>query len=572
MPTTRPRARFAWALGAVLAALPAARAGTAAPRDELLRFVPDNVGFCLVVQDLRGHAAALAASPFAEQLRRSPLWAALRNAAEVHQLNRVDQFLRKQLGVGWEQLRDDVLGDAVVFAFRPGPPGKPEQDRGLFLVRARSARVLAGVVDRLNAAQKDSGELKELAEREHKGVKYYRRTERKETNYYCLRGPVLIFSSQEEAVRSAIERNRAAADPEPRVSSRLRELGIDKAFVALWVNPRAFDPAVTARAEDPADAGAKAFAGIWKALDGLGLAVHLDRDLRLSLAVRARTAELPSSAKRFLAEASKPGELWRYFPEGALVALGARADLAALFELLSEFMNKPARDAVQADLNRTLGAVLGKNVVKEVLPAVGPDWGLCVTAPPEEKSWAPRVLFALRVAGGAGEDPVDRAVLSALHSWAVLAVLAHNGKHPERPLRIRTLVADRHEVRYLDGKEIFPPGVRPAFALKAGYLVLASSPELIRAFGSAPGPAPAGPVPLLRVSVKELRAYLKARREELAKALAEKEKTSKEQALTRIDSLRTNLEWLERLELHQRTSPGQVTFTLTVQPAKPLRK
>src|SRR4051794_17161147 len=99
MPTTRPRARLAWALGAVLAALPAARAGTITPRDELLRFVPDNVGFCLVVQDLRGHAAALTASPFAEQLRQSPLGAALRNAAEVHQLNRVDQFLRKQLGV-----------------------------------------------------------------------------------------------------------------------------------------------------------------------------------------------------------------------------------------------------------------------------------------------------------------------------------------------------------------------------------------------------------------------------------------------------------------------------------------
>ena len=40
----------------------------AAPRDELLRLVPDDVAFCLVVQDLRGHAEALSASPFADEI------------------------------------------------------------------------------------------------------------------------------------------------------------------------------------------------------------------------------------------------------------------------------------------------------------------------------------------------------------------------------------------------------------------------------------------------------------------------------------------------------------------------
>src|SRR6202042_646360 len=67
-------AAFALALAAPLQA--------ASPRDELLRFVPDDVGFCFVMQDLRVHATELADSPFVEQLRLSPVGAALRAANE----------------------------------------------------------------------------------------------------------------------------------------------------------------------------------------------------------------------------------------------------------------------------------------------------------------------------------------------------------------------------------------------------------------------------------------------------------------------------------------------------------
>ena len=134
---------------AVLVAL-AAPLQAASPRDELLRFVPDDVGFCFVMQDLRVHAADLAASPFIEQLRTSPAGAAFRASNEIKQLDKVDKYLRQALGVGWEQLRDDVLGDAVVFAYRPGPPGKPEQEQGLVLLRGRNGEVVSRLVEKIN--------------------------------------------------------------------------------------------------------------------------------------------------------------------------------------------------------------------------------------------------------------------------------------------------------------------------------------------------------------------------------------------------------------------------------------
>ncbi|MGH7225793.1 MAG: hypothetical protein ACRELF_21450, partial [Gemmataceae bacterium] len=63
----------------------------------MLRLVPDSVGFCVVVQDLRGHAAALQASPFVEQLRLSPLAVKIRKSADVKKLDRIEAKMKEKL-------------------------------------------------------------------------------------------------------------------------------------------------------------------------------------------------------------------------------------------------------------------------------------------------------------------------------------------------------------------------------------------------------------------------------------------------------------------------------------------
>src|SRR4051794_4619791 len=91
----------------------------APPRDELLRLVPDDVGFCVVVQNLRERLAGLEQSPFAARLATTHLGRALRDAPEARKLLALDDQLRTHLHVSWAQLRDDVLGDAVVLAYTP---------------------------------------------------------------------------------------------------------------------------------------------------------------------------------------------------------------------------------------------------------------------------------------------------------------------------------------------------------------------------------------------------------------------------------------------------------------------
>src|SRR5260370_38029313 len=223
------RSRRIWGV-VVLAALVCAplQAGDVPwPRDELLRFVPEDVVFCVVVKNVRENGKVLGESPFAEQFRKSVAGAKLRNEPGINQRLSMERELTKNFGIGWDGLRDDSLGDAVVFAYRPGKKGEGQD---LMLIRARNEEALKSLINHFNKAQG----LEEVKESTHNGVKYYTRVDKRETNYYLLRGSILVFSSQEEMLKRAIDVDRAAAaDGNTRLTTLLRQLGADRAMVAV---------------------------------------------------------------------------------------------------------------------------------------------------------------------------------------------------------------------------------------------------------------------------------------------------------------------------------------------------
>jgi hypothetical protein len=563
-----PRLVSRLALVAALAVVPAV--ARAAPRDELLCLVPDDVAFCLVVQDLRGHARTLGASPFAEALRKSPFAAAFKESDEFKKLTQIDADLRKQLGLDAAGIADRLLGDAFVLAYRANPPGKTEQDQGLFLLRARDAATLADFVERVNRVQKESGDLKAVEERSHAGAAYFRREERKGENFYYVNGPVLAFSSQETILRGAIERDRGREIAEPFVAGQLRQLGAERALAALWVNPRAFDAEMARNLEQAKGADAvvqRAFLRYWKALDGAAVTLALEKDIRLTLTLRARTEDLPPAAKRFLAGAASPSGVWDHFPPDALFAVAGRIDLPALVEALGDFQTKEARSALAEGLERIVGGPSGKEFVRDVLPALGPDVGLCLVAPPAaDKGPLPHALLAVRVRPDKG---ADEAVLSAVDFYARFAALSY--RNQGKAVAPRSLRQDKTEVKYLAGEGVFPPGVQPAYALKDGYLILASSPEAVRHFGPAAAGKASGEVPLLRLSAKALHEHLSGRRDALVPLTAEKNGLSKEEAGRRLDGLAAGLRLLDRVEISQSSEAGRVSLTLRVQTAQPLK-
>lgn len=550
----------------ILALLSVGNTSAATPRDELLKFVPDDVAFCMVVQDLRGHAAAFETSPLVARFRTSPLGQALIHSQEAQKLQQFAGQVQTLLGLDWPTLRDDVLGDAVVFAYRPGPPGKPEQEQGLFLVRARDAKVLTELIDRVNKMQQTGGQVEKLEEKEHEGVTYVKRVEKKGSSYYYLSGPVVIFSAQEEMLRQALARGRAAGEGVPAIAKRFNDLGAGKALVSIWVNPRPLDGELAAkieRAAGPESVFLKQFAVYWKALSDAALTLHVDGDLSVSVSLRARPDELPAAARRFLAGLTEPSAVWRRVPQNALVAVAGRFDLPALVETVAEFLPDVQRQTARGELDRTLGAALGKDSLREVLSSVGPDWGWYLLQAEPGKGWIPQGVFALRV-DGKGLDPLDQALLSALNSAATLGVLGHNKQHPERPVVLKTLMVGKDRVKSIvSDRGGLPQGLQPTFGLSGGYLVLASSPPLFEAFAAGEQKDPTSTdTPLLRVSFKVWRTYLLDTRDLLPQVIAERNHLSLAEAKQRFEGLLASLQWLDRLDIGLRTENGLASVTL----------
>ena len=96
-----------------------------------------------------------------------------------------------------------------------------------------------------------------------------------QTSYYYVRDAVLMVTGQEDMLRRAARgAGTAPADAEPELAGRLRDVGADRAALALWVNPRAFDAGMEAKAAQGRGGGRgplqKKVLAWWKATDGGG--------------------------------------------------------------------------------------------------------------------------------------------------------------------------------------------------------------------------------------------------------------------------------------------------------------
>src|SRR5262249_21920900 len=140
-------------------------------------------------------------------------------------------------------------------------------------------------------------------------------------------------------------------------------------------------------------------------------------------------------------------------------------------------------------------------------------------------------------------------------------------------LSLKTLREGKEVLHYLASERGQAMGLQPAFGLSGGYLILASSPEAFRRFATVtPASTPAGEVPLLRLSLKDVRQYLADRRDVLAANLAEQHGLEVKAVARNLDLLVGGLKFFDRLEVVQKTTPGQATLTLRLRPSHLLRK
>jgi hypothetical protein len=559
----------------LLAGLPARAADR--PADTLLKLVPADAAVVVVVRDLRGHTTRLAESPFAAWFARSPLGKHLGGDDGLKKLAETQNVLAGMLGVTAEQLRDDVLGDAVVFAFTPGPPDKPEADRSLLLIKPKTPAVLAGMLAKIDQVQVAGGELSAVTLRTHAGKTYTRREKKAGgAEFHTLIDGVFAFSGDEAAVTGVLDRLVAPPASTPAATS-LAKLNAGQSLITVWLAPRAFDAAFAAKASSattPHDRhGPTVAASIWKGLTDAAVLLDLDEDLKLTLVARFDPATLPAAIRPFALPALGPNALASVVPDSAVLAVLGKVKADPFLALADTLTPPTVTPRPREQLDRDLGPIVGKDKLPAVLEALGPDWGFWAVAPEKGGGWAPEWTLAVKVGPGkpGQTDPV-KAILAAADAAAQFIRVGYNQAHADQ-IELREETVGGVTVKSLANPIKFPAGFRPAYAMKGGYFVVASSPEVVGKFQSPSEAAtPAEADAVVKLSASRLRSYLSEHKEAVAAAYAEFAGKSVAEVRSTLDQLLAVLEPFDAADVRLTSKDNVTRLTLRLKTVKPLKK
>jgi hypothetical protein len=441
----------------------------------------------------------------------------------------------------------------------------------------RDRKLLDAVLEKLNAAQRQSGELKEISELTYKGQKYFRRIKNKGADeYMILNGSVLAFSAQESMIHRVLERiGNVSGTPSGLVAQRLEKSGCRGATAAIWMNPRSFDAEIAIKSKESKgneEAFLRPFHEFWLAIDGIVLGLHLQNHIEVSLALDLTPGKLSPAIQSVVLGDDAPSELWNSFPASAMLAVSGRTNFSNLMNLVGGMMSPEAKKALNASIVQSLGPVFGKKFIHQIPSLIGPDWGFCIARPADSKQLFPDVTAAMRVSDAKRDADAVQNLVTGVDSLATMFRLDYNGKHADQ-LTKKILRQNGEEVHFLEPESTWPSGLMPAYGLKSGYLVVASRPQLVSGFGSPKGADSQATqeFPLLRLSLRECRKYLRDRNEaivELAKAGGK----PADESISQLRNADLVLQFLDRFEIIQRpSSKGSLRLAARLHLAAPLR-
>jgi hypothetical protein len=341
----------------------------------------------------------------------------------------------------------------------------------------------------------------------------------------------------------------------------------------VLVNPRSFDAEVKARvaAAKPEDrAFLDRFQDMWSALDVAAVYLEVGKDLEFGVSARFKPDGLPPGTKEWLTGPRTAPGLWPAIPDDALLAVALRFRAVELIETLGSLVPDKGKNALKAAVEQHLGPVVGRDKLPLVLGSLGPDWAAWAVSPGSSgPAFLPVVVAAVQVSG---TDEASRALIDAVDYGFRTARVMYNSGHADQ-IDVRETKDGDVAITSLVNDKGFPPGFRPSFALKGGYLLVATSPDAIRAFKPSVGAAkPGAEVPLLRFSASATRAYLQTHRVQLAKFLAASGTGDENDLLKQFDQIAAALEPLERVEVIARGEAEGLRLAVRVQFVKPLKK
>ena len=551
-------------LAGVLAVATGTSAFAADPVAPIRPLVPPDAAIVFVVRNLGPQLKSLGESPMAAWLATSPLFKQFVDPKEAEKLIAVRDFVTGQLGVTSDELRDDIFGEAVVFAFQPGDPGKPETEVGTLFVRPRDPAALQRLVGRVNTAQQAAGEVTAVRPAEHGGVRYFvREKANKAREFYCFHDRLFVLTNREATLHGILSKV-----PTPDASAVPKWLALDdgQSTLAALFNPRAFDASWATRAASGPDAGDRAFhkqfAKVWAALDGLCLSARADANLTLRVTADVDDARLPPEWHRLSTPAPGPSPSI-VAPAGSLLAVNGGFNLRTLLDVTSPFFPDGGKE-FRKQLDEAVAPAVGRDDWPTVLDKLGPEISFWVR--PTATAATLEAVLAVRLGPTRGDSArLAPPVRQALDALAHLGRFDYNRKHADQ-VTVRA-AADGATLANPRG---FPAGFAPTYRVSAddGYAVVATSQDA----RVKPSTRAVETPPLLRVSLTDCHAYLRDHRAAVAKFLANYEARPAADIERELGNLLPVLEAGRSVEVRLNRDRTRVSATVAVEFVMPLVK
>lgn len=543
----------------------------APPTDEVLALIPDDAQVVLIVQNLREVWRESSAEELTARLQDTLLDDDLIKDTFVGPLKRGIADLARALGEDAGRLRDDVCGDSLIFVYGGGSADKERGEYGLLLTWCRDVRAAERIRERIDVAQRKSGELRALRRKPHgKGHLIERVKAQGDSDYLAQLGPILALSNSESAIRETTDRHY-----EPRENSfrnLWKRVGASQDFITLWLNPRSFDSELMQRAQTaPKDEKPflETFARLWAAVDAVTISIEWSKEKTIALNIAYRQRDLPREWRQWLESQPKPGSKRLSLQADCLAVIRTPVNLPAISRVLQTVLPAETWNDLSAAAESALLPLFGRKHTKEFLSQFSTPWTLFVAPPLSDDSLLPDVALAIPLAETANAR-FERQLRDAMEALTLLLRL-RLGAELEEPIQSGRLVGQNGaEIHFFQHDVLFPKGLQPAYSVQQRHLIWATNPKVIERLRLEDNDPRVSDAPLAEARLASLAQFFRGRVESWFKLLGDSADPSLPENLQSLRRWLPLFESFEQANLHWEVRDRQVIrVSLRFVPARP---